>query len=139
MAKLIINISFLKIVNIEDATSQSFKNYEATVAELECFVFFDTAERNSFGYILFMNHWMDRGRLNLKDIRNINQWITEERPKAFAEFGSEVWTAGKNNPGKMSEEDWDRVGNYVVSIDLYTSLRALIEHQQSEFFNACGG
>lgn len=71
MAKLIINISFLEIVKVEDATSQSFKNYEATVAELECFAFLDAAERNSLGCILLMNHWMDRGRLNLRDIRNI--------------------------------------------------------------------
>lgn len=73
MAKLIINISFLERVKVEDATSQSFKNYEATVAELGRFASLDAAERNSLSCILFMNHWMDRDRLNFRDIRNIKQ------------------------------------------------------------------
>lgn len=72
-------------------------------------------EQRSLACILFTNHWLNRGALNLLNIPDMGQWIMEEGPKALRELGLIVRKAVEDYKVALPFAVRDRVTGYVRS------------------------
>lgn len=90
MAKLI-NISFLEVVKVGNATSCSFQSCQAIMANIKFFkdVYgLNENEQCSLACLFFTNHWLGRGPVDFLTIpADVRQWAMEGRCKAIDELG----------------------------------------------------
>jgi hypothetical protein len=115
VAKLI-NLSFLEVVKVGDATSSSFKNcgtMRADFSSLKDIFGFNEREQASLACILFTNCWLNRGAPDLLEIPGgMRQWVMEEGRKVIGELGLMVRNAVEDYRGQLPPAVRDLVKDY---------------------------
>lgn len=112
MSELILNVSFVDIVKVEDTTSISFPRYQnnKNFKYVRTLGVDETQERH-LAFIRFKNLWLDHDFPS--DIAwDVRQWVMEEGRKALDKLGKEVQDAVNGYRNEISDTVRARVNGY---------------------------